>query len=133
MPKREEVAEQPKAVAPKTEATKGTTVKKFLMVERAKKFFDTIDPAINNHIHQIAERVVEDEEKNKNTVCFVTFSTAGAKEEDLVDEVENTRIIKDILFAYHTTPEKIPSGKAIVLEVLPAKDDVPHILVVQEF
>jgi hypothetical protein len=119
------------AVAPPVEKATGT--KKFILVEKTKKFFDTIDKKLNLHVHQMMERVVEDAEKNKNNVVFVTFSTEGCTEEDEVDDEVNIEMIKKVLFAYHTMPDKINTGKAFMIEVLVSDEDAPHILVVQEF
>ena len=130
----EKPTREPKENAVVAPVEKATGTKKFILVEKTKKFFDSIDKELNKHVHQMMERVVEDSEKNKNNVVFVTFSTLGCTEEDEVDDEENIEMIKKVLFAYHTMPDKINTGKAFVVEVLvPDEDDSPHILIVQEF
>lgn len=129
--KKEETTAPPAetATAPAKEEKAGT-VKKFLLTEKVKKYLGEIAPDSVQHIHEVEERIVQDEENYKNNVCFITFSD-DPKQEATNDEF-NVGIIKDVLFGFHTTPEKHKTGKAMYVEVIPATDDAPHILIVQE-
>lgn len=127
MPKRE-----PEGAVQKVQATETATqtVKKLPLTEKVKKWLGAVRPDLTDNIYEIVERVVEDDEKNKNNVCFVTFSPEG----DDVDDAYNESAIKDVLFAYHTIPDKTPAGKVMLVEVLtPEEGSIePYILVMQE-
>lgn len=138
MPKREEKVEeveQPvtaKAVTEEaTETGKSGAVKKLILTEKVKKYLGDIDKTIPAKIHEIVERVVVDDEKNKNNCCFIVFSD-DIEKETVNDEV-NVATIKDVLFAYHTAPNTANTGKAMIMEVLPPDEEgEAHLLVMQE-
>lgn len=138
MPKRVEKEEEVGQPVP-AEAVAGTTatteksgaVKKLILTEKVKKYLGDIDKAIPEKIHEIVERVVVDDEKNKNNCCFIVFS--DDTEKDAVNDEVNVATIKDVLFAYHTAPNTANTGKAMVMEVLPPDEEgEAHLLVMQE-
>lgn len=98
-------------------------VKKSPLEEKVKKYLDEVSPEIQGKIHEKLERVVN-ADGEKNNVLFVRFSDSP-EDEEVNDEV-NVSVIKDILFHYHTAPEKIKGGKALVLEIVPPADGQPH-------
>lgn len=138
MPKRVEKVEeveQPvtaKAVTEEaTETGKSGAVKKLILTEKVKKYLGDIDKTIPTKIHEIVERVVVDDEKNKNNCCFIVFS--DDKEKETVNDEVNVATIKDVLFAYHTAPNTANTGKAMIMEVLPPDEEgEAHLLVMQE-
>ena len=135
MPKRseqEEVAQPVEAgVTEGTTTEKSGAVKKLILTEKVKKYLGDIDKAIPEKIHEIVERVVVDDEKNKNNCCFVVFS--DDKDKETVNDEVNVATIKDVLFAYHTAPNEKSTGKAMIIEVLPPDEEgEAHLLVMQE-
>jgi len=117
------VQNQPRQRAEVKKATvaepKKETVQKFVIEERVKKYLEGINPELVPSINETLNReVIDKTTKEKNSVCFVVFSTNGEKDE-MVDEDYNIACIKDVLFHYHTAEEKQSSGKALMVEVLP--------------
>lgn len=122
MPKRGTTAEKPEAKA--TEKGNETkTVKKSPLEEKVKKFLDEVNPELQGKIQERLERVVS-AGGEKNNVLFLRFSDSSEDEE--VNDEANVEAIKEILFFYHTAPEKIKSGKAMVVEIVPKTEDDPH-------
>lgn len=120
----------------KAEAPKGgekKVVQKSILEERVKKFIAEVDPEMVGKMNDIFERAILDNEtKEKANVVFTAFSTNGADDED-VDDTFNIKCIKDILFHYHTMPEKAKGGKALVVEVVPpTSEGDPHLICFHE-
>lgn len=126
MPVRGKTTEKPEAVAKETtdKATKTPdAVQKSLLDEKVKKFLDEVNPDIKNRIQEKLERVVKSDGEKIN-VLFMRFSKTSADE--VVDEETNVETMKEILFAFHTTPDTHKSGKAMMVEIVPKTEDDPH-------
>ncbi len=131
---------QPKAVAPRkapqapaapATPAKGP-VRKSPLVEKVKSFLNTVEPKLADKICELEERPVADGDGGKQDVVFISFSPGGEKD-DAVDDAYNVSKIKEVLFAYHTAPEKAATGKSMMVEVLPpAEKGVAHYLALHE-
>lgn len=133
MPKRAAQGTRVPAKEQKEEATPKATaggVKKLPLTERVKKFLAEVSDEVSNNVFEMVERVVEDSEKNRNNVCFVVFSDGS--EEETVDEESNIRLIKDVLFHYHTEKD-LKTSKPLMASILaPETEEDTHVLLLQE-
>ena len=138
-PKKEAVAKEVKETTPrkapaKQEATPvKEVVKKSILEEKVKKYLGEVSKELPTKVFELFERMLTNKESGeKSTVVFLAFSTNG-ESDDEVDDKFNVEKIKELLFHYHTAPEKIASGKIIVIEVVPPTEaDEPHLVCFQE-
>ena len=111
--------EEKKAPAKGAKTTK--TEKRSPLATKVKKFFAEVDDKLEESIYEIMEQQVKDSEGNKENVMFVRFS--DDVESDEINEEFNVAKIKEVLYHYHTTDEKLKTGKAIVLDVIPVDEN----------
>lgn len=122
MPKRTNATEKVEAKV-KERPSKVRTIKKSPLEDTVKKYLTLVNPEIEGKIQESLERVLS-AEGEKTNVLFVRFSASSEDKE--VDDEANIEVMKEILFHYHTAPEKVRGGKALVIEVVPSTEDDPH-------
>lgn len=138
-PKKEAVAKEVKETAPRKAPVKQETaptkevVKKSILEEKVKKYLGEVSKELPTKVFELFERMLTNKESGeKSTVVFLAFSTNGEADEDVDDEF-NVSKIKDLLFYYHTAPEKIATGKIMVIEIVPPTEaGEPHLACFQE-
>lgn len=121
------------AQEPALESKEGATTKvtKYPLEEKVVKYLAAIRPDLPACINESVNSDVKTPD-GKVTVCFMTFSPNGADDES-VDDDFNVQAIKDILFDYHTVPDKAPTGKQLIVEVLkPETEGDPTMVCFQE-
>lgn len=119
-----ETTDEKKEEKPKKGSGKKKVVKKSALADKVKSFVASVNPEYPEKVQEVMEKLVKDKEGEKTNVVFVRFSENGDDEE--VNDEANIEVIKDLLFAYHTVPDKSTSGKQLMLEVLTPEDGDPH-------
>lgn len=108
------------------------TVKKNPFEERLKKFLENVQKGLTAKIHQIKCVKVSEPGEPKVDMGFLVFSKNGAKDTE-IDREYNVEVIKDVLFHYHTAPEKPTANPAFLQVVNPVDEDSPYMLTYQEY
>lgn len=100
--------------------------------ERFLKYLENVAKGLSKKVQQVKISKVAEKGAPKIDMAFAVFSPNGQADE-AADDKENIKIIKDVLFHYHTADDN-PKAKPIFIQVLlPAEVGNPHILSYQEY